>query len=78
MNLKKACRISIVIDVIVAILILLGVWLIGDPYPETRPIFEKLLDFYYLLLLLPVGLSLVHNIQQKKKKKDELYDDNWD
>lgn len=78
MNLKKACRISIVIDVIVAILILLGVWFIGDPYPETRPIFEKLLDFYYLLLLLPVGLSLVHNIQQKKKKKDELYDDNWD
>jgi len=79
MNLKKACRISIVIDVIIAILILLGVWFIGDPYPETRPIFEKLLEFYYLLLLVPVGLSLVHNIQHKKNIKEELYeDDNWD
>lgn len=79
MNLKKACRISIVIDVIIAIFILLGEWFIGEPYPETRPIFEKLLDLYYLLLLVPVGLSLVHNIRQKKKQKEELYeDDNWD
>ena len=78
MNLKKACRISIVVDVIVVIFILLGVWFIGDPYPETRPIFEKLLEFYYLLLLVPVGLSLVHNIQQKKQKEELYEDDNWD
>ena len=78
MNLKRACRIFIIIDVIIAILIILGAWWIGNPYPETRPIFDKLLEFYYLLLLMPVFLSLVHNIQQKKKMKDELdEDDNW-
>ena len=79
MNLKKACRISAVITVIVGIIIIIAVAVIGEPDPQTRALFDKILEFYYLFLLMPVFLSLAHNIQHKKKMKDELYeDDNWD
>ena len=79
MNLKKACRISAVIAVIIAVIIIIAVSLIGEPDPQTRALFDKILEFYYLFLLMPVFLSLAHNIQHKKKMKDELdEDDNWD
>jgi len=79
MNLKKACRISAVIAVIVGIIIIIAVSMIGEPDPQMRALFDKILKFYYLFLLMPIFLSLAHNIQHKKKMKDELYeDDNWD
>lgn len=79
MNLKKACRISAVIAVIVGIVIIIAVSMIGEPDPQTRALFDKILECYYLFLLMPVFVSLAHNIQHKKKMKDELYeDDNWD
>jgi len=79
MNLKKACRISAVIAVIVGIIIIIAVSMIGEPDLQMRALFDKILKFYYLFLLMPIFLSLAHNIQHKKKMKDELYeDDNWD
>ena len=79
MNLKKACRTSAVIAVLVGIIIIIAVSMIGKPDPQTRALFDKILEVYYLFLLMPVFLSLAHNIQHKKKMKDELYeDDNWD
>ena len=79
MNLKTACRISAAIAVIVGIIIIITVSFIGEPDPQTKALFDKILEFYYLFLLMPVFLSLAHNIQHKRKMKDELYeDDNWE